>query len=96
MSESQEKKQLGIKESLEMIAGIELASVSVIEIGKDGLGADDIPKGLELIQKSNVLIEAVKGFDMIDDEMKELDQAELIQLGAASYEMIKKIIKATK
>lgn len=91
-----ESKQLGIKESLELIAGIELAAVSGIEIAKDGLGMDDIPKALELIKHSDVLIEAVKGIDQIDDEAKDLDDAELIQLGSKAYAMVKKIAAAAK
>lgn len=91
-----EKKELGIKESLELVAGIELVTVSTLDIAKDGLGADDIPKALELVKKSDVIVEAVKGIDLVDDEVKDLDQAELIQLGTATFAMIKKIVAATK
>lgn len=91
-----EKPQLGIKESLELLAAIELGSVGIIDIAKDGIGADDIPKALDLVKKSDVFVEGVKGFNEIDDEVKDLDQAELIQLGSAAFVMIKKIIAATK
>jgi hypothetical protein len=87
---------LGIKESKELLAGVELAAVAGIEIAKDGLGVEDISKALELIKKSDVLIEAVKGIDGIDEEIKDLDQAELIELGTIAFSLVKKIVAASK
>ena len=87
---------LGIKESKELLAGIELAAVAGIEIAKDGLDVSDISKALELVKKSDVLIEAVKGIDGIDEEIKDLDQAELIELGTITFSLVKKIVSAAK
>lgn len=87
---------IGIKETLEILASIELCSVAGIEIAKGGLGAEDIAPALELVKKSDVIIEGVKGLDLIDDEIKDLDQAELLQLGAAAFNMVKKIASAAK
>jgi len=87
---------LGIKETKELLAGIELVAVSGIEIAKDGLGVDDVPKALELIKKAEVILEAGKGINLIDDELKDLDQAELLELGAISYNLVKKIVAASK
>lgn len=88
--------KLGIKESLELLAGVELVAVTGIEVAKDGLGMDDLAKAVELVKKSEVLVEAVKGLNLVDDEVKDLDQAELLQLGAASFAMVKKIAAASK
>lgn len=87
---------IGIKESLELLAGVELLGVSGIEIAKDGLDMSDVPKALELAKKSDVLVAAVKGLDQVDDEVKDLDQAELLQLGTAAFGMVKKIVAAAK
>ncbi len=59
--------QKGIKESLEVVKGLELVGVTVAEVMADGkLNAQD------------------------------LDEAELIQLGAATFQAIKNIRAASK
>lgn len=88
--------KIGIKESLELLNGVEILAVASIEISKDGFGADDIAKALELVKKSDAIIEAFKGIDQLDDEIKDLDQAELIQLGVASFSLVKKIAASIK
>lgn len=85
-----------MKETLELLAAIELAAVSGIEISKGGITADDLPKALELIKKFETLVEGVKGFDKIDDEIKNIDQAGLIQLGTALFGTFKAIKAAAQ
>lgn len=85
-----------IKESLELLAAVELGAVAGIEIAKDGFGMDDLPKALALVKHSEVLIEGFKGLGEIGDEIKDLDQAELLELGVASFNVIKKIAAAIK
>ena len=85
-----------IKETKELLAGIELISVKAGEILKDGIDASDLPKLLELLSNFSVIIEAVKGITEIDDELKELSEQEAIELGLAAYTMIKNIIAAFK
>lgn len=80
-----------MKETLELLKAIELVSVSSIEIAKGGLGADDIPKVLDLIKKFDVIVEGVKGLDLIDDEIKNIDQAKLIEAGVALFSTFKAI-----
>jgi hypothetical protein len=87
---------VSIKESKELLAGIELLAISGIEIAKDGLDVSDIAKALELIKKIDVILEAVKGIDGLDEEIKDLDQAELIELGTIGFSLVKKIISASK
>lgn len=89
-------KSFGVKESLELLEAIELGAISGIEIAKDGLGADDIPKALALLTHSEVLIKGFQGLGDIDDELKDLDQEELVKLGLASFSMIKKIAASIK
>lgn len=88
--------KIGIKESLELFAAIELLAISGIDIAKDGFDMSDISKVLELVKKSDVIISGVKDIDMLDDEVKDLDQAELMQLGVVAFAMIKKIIAEVK
>lgn len=80
-----------MKETLELLAAIELLAVSGIAIAKDGVDASDISKVLELIKKFDVLVEGVKGIDLIDNEVKDIDQMELIALGTALFGTFKAI-----
>ena len=86
----------GLKESLELIKALELVGVKGVEIAKGGLGAEDIPAAIELLKEVNVLIEGVKGVGEIGEEMKDLEQEELIQLGLALFGAYKKIASAAK
>lgn len=87
---------LGIKESLELLAAVEVAGVKGVEIVKaEGLAAK-AGKAVELAQKAEILVEGVKGLDLVDDEVKDLDQAELLQLGTAAFALVKKVVAAAK
>lgn len=80
-----------MKETLELIAALQLVTVEGIQISKGGLTADDIPKALELIKKFDVIVEGAKGIDLIDDEIKNIDQAKLIEAGVAVFGLVKAI-----
>lgn len=80
-----------MKETLELVAALQLIAVSGIEISKGGIGADDLPKALELIKHFDVLVEGVKGVDKIGGEVKDIDQAELIALGSAVFTLFKEV-----
>lgn len=85
---------VGIKESKELLAGIELIAVSAKKIAKDGVSLADIPEALELLKKLDVIVESVKGLDQLDEEAKDLDQAELIELGSKVFSIVKAIKEA--
>jgi len=87
---------MDIKESKELLVGLELVSVTIGDIAKDGIGADDIAKLLPLLSQFQSLIDAVDGIKNIPSEIKDIDQLELIELGTQAYEMIKNIIAAFK
>ena len=91
-----EEKEFGIKESLELLDGLELVGVAGVKIAKGGLGVEDFAHVVELAKNSDKIVEAGKGLNLVDDEMKDLDEAELLKLGSKAFSMIKNIIKASK
>jgi hypothetical protein len=87
----------GIKECLEIVKGVELIGVTAQEVLADGkINGEDLDSGVKLITSANVLVEAVKGLGEADDELKDLDDAEMIQLGSAVFSAIKAIKAAKK
>lgn len=91
-----EKKELGIKESLEVIAAAKLVGVNVVAAAKDGIDMSDVQYAINIAKDSEKIVEAVKDVDLVDDEVKDLSQEELLQLGAAAFDMVKSIAAAAK
>lgn len=91
-----DNEKVGIKESLELVKGVELLGVKGAQILKGGVNAEDIPAALELMKEVSVLVEAVKGVGEIPAEAKDLEQEELIQLGLALFGAVKNISAAAK
>jgi len=85
---------MDIKNSLEIIKAIELLGVEAKIISKDGVGLEDLPESIKLLKQVDVFVAAVSDAKLVIEEMKELDQSELLQLGAAAYSMIKSISEA--
>lgn len=84
---------VGIKESKELLEGVELLAVSAKKIAKDGVSLADLPEAIELLKKLDVLVEAFKGLSNVDEEIKDLDQAELIELGSKVFSLVKALSK---
>ena len=81
-----------IKEILEIIVGLELIGVTGAKVMADGkVNTSDLGAVVELLTKFNVLIDAVKGAKDSLGEAKDLDQAELLQIGTKVYEVVKNI-----
>lgn len=85
-----------IKESLELIKAVEIIGIA---------GKKSFPKGkftvasalaasLELVKEIEPVIEGFKGLDKIDEEIKDLEQDELIQLGLAIFNAYKSVKNA--
>lgn len=84
---------VGIKESMEMLDGVELLLVTAKKIFKDGeVNMDDLGPALEMLQEVKKVVSAVNGMNLIVKEAKDLDQAELVQLALK----IQKIVSAVK
>ena len=86
-----------LKESLELVAALELAGVTGVKIAKGGLkDPKSLEAALHLLQNAGVIVEGFKGIDQVDDEIKDLDEQELIQLGMAAFGLYKKVRAAYK
>lgn len=85
---------MDIKNSMEILEAIELLGVSGKKIAKDGVSLADLPEAIELLKKLDVLMAAIKDAELAVDEAKDLDQAELLQLGTKVYGVIKAIKEA--
>lgn len=88
--------KIELKETLELVKAIEVLGVAGVGIAKDGIGAEDIAPALALVQQASVLVEGFKGLGQVDDEVKDLDEQELVQLGLAAFGAYKKIREAAK
>ena len=96
--EGQEQPEVyGVKESLEVIAGVKVVGVNIAGALSDGkINLADAKYAVELAKSGDVIVAAVKGSDLVLKEAKDLDQQELIQLGMAAYDMVKSVVAASK
>jgi hypothetical protein len=84
-----------IKESLELVKSIEILGVATKKMLADGkINFSDAPIALELIKEIEPVIEGFKGIEGIGEEVKDLSQEELIQLGLAVFNAYKIVAKA--
>jgi len=84
----------GIKETLELLVAIEALAVAGAKIAKDKkVGVDDLPTAVELLKKLDVVLSGIKDIDQLDEEVKDLDEAELIAI-VSKILIIAKSVKA--
>ena len=83
----------GIEQTLELLQAIKETAVVGITALADGFQFADIGKLVSLYKPVSA---AVEGIQEVDDELKDLNEAEAIQLGLATYGMIKAIIETVK
>lgn len=84
-----------IKELKELNACIELVLIQGLEIAADKkVNASDLTHVVELIKGYTVLSTGIEGIKEIPEEIKDLDQVELIQLVGEYYAMVSRICKA--
>lgn len=89
---STEKRDL--KEVLELLKGVSFITCAVNKVVKDGVDVSDLSVLLELVKEHELLIAAFKDVKEIDDEVKDLDQAEIVELINAVFKMVKDIKEA--
>lgn len=91
------EEKVGIENILEVIDALEVLGVGVGSSLKDGkINMADLPILIGMLNDFNVFYKAIEGGKEVLVEGKDIDQAELLQLGARVYEVIKRIIESTK
>ena len=89
-----EELKVGIKESLELLEGVKLVTVAAVGVLEDGkVDLSDLGKLLPLLQDVQKLVEAAKGVNLIVGELKDLEESEVLLLGAKVWEIVKEIKK---
>jgi len=85
---------MDIKETQELLNAVELLAITGAKIAKDKkVSADDLPAAVELLKKLDVVLVGIKDLDKLDEEIKDLDEAELIAI-VSKVMIIAKSIKA--
>lgn len=80
------------KEIKELVEGLKLIGLAAKKITKDGkIGVDDLVHLVDLIKESDKLVAAASGLGELDDEAKNLDQAEVLELIGLLYGAAKEI-----
>lgn len=81
---------MDIKESKEVLKGLEVVGLAGIAIMKDGkVGVSDLMHIVDLVKKFDVLKDAVEGIKLVGEEIKDLDETEIVELGMATFSLIK-------
>ena len=87
--------QKSTKEIKELIEGLKLLGLAAKKVTKDGkIGVDDLAHLVELVKESDKIVAAASGLGDIDDEAKNLDQAEVLELIGLLYGAAKEIKEA--
>jgi hypothetical protein len=89
MADERNKESKNIKEIKEMLKGLELIGSQGAKIAKGGVNFKDIPHVIELVKDYEVLDAAFSGLKEIPAEAKDLDEAELMELGLIVFRMVK-------
>lgn len=78
--------EVNVKEALELLKGLEVIAGIAGHIAADGkVNLMDVPKLMPLVAQFDLLTEAFSGLDGLKEEIKDIDQAELVQIIAAAY-----------
>jgi hypothetical protein len=80
-----------VKETLELLDGMGTAAALIKKIVKDGLSPALILRLKEIADAMPEFKEAVDGVDEIPAELKDLDEAEVVQIIGSIYAQSKKI-----
>ena len=94
VSESAEK---SIKETKEVMAALSVLADFLAKVMADGqVNASDFVHLVGLMQKLEVFTDAFGNIKEVGSEVKDLDQAELIELGMMAYSLVQKVVMAVK
>ncbi len=85
---------MNIKETKELLVGLGEISVLVKKIAKNGINVADLIHLKDLADAMPILEDAVKDIKLIGEELKELDQGEVLEIIATIYAQAKRINEA--
>ena len=95
-----ENEKLGIKETKEVLDGLNVVAEEIISVAKDGIQIKDAAQIVEdLILKPEFkakLVAMVDNIKAVPAELKDLDLSEGVQLVQFEYDGVKRIIEALK
>ena len=81
-----------IKETIELLNGIEDLAVFGAKVGKDKkLSIEDIPAAIELFKESPEILKAFEGITNIDDEFKNMSVNEMKQVVDRLFSLVQKV-----
>ena len=86
---------MGIKETKELIEALGKLGVAGKKIAKDKkIGVDDIAHIVSLASEADDLLAGFKGLDVMLEELKDLDEAEVLAIIGELYKQAEAINKA--
>ena len=84
--------QKTIAETLELLQGLEIAAKAIAKISKDKkINAEDLPALVELASEFEVLVKAFSDLEEVPQELKDLDEAEVIAIITKVYSIGKSV-----
>ena len=95
-----ENEKVGIKETKEVLEGINTIAEEIISVAKDGIQIKDAAQIVEdLITKPEFkqkLVNMVEGINKVPAELKDLDLMEGVDLIKFEYDGVKRVLEALK
>jgi len=92
--------KVGIKETKELLDGLNELSLEIISVAKDGLQVKDAAQiVMDIMMKpefKDKLAKAIDGVGIIPQEIKDIDLEEGVELVKFEYDGVKKIMEALK
>lgn len=90
----------GIKETKELLTGLNTLAIELINVLKDGVSASDAVTLLAHISSSDslkkALEDAYQGISAVPTEIKDINLAEALELAALQIEFIPQVVTAMK
>jgi hypothetical protein len=82
----------GISETLELLEGLKIAAIAISKISKDKkVNAEDLPVLIELASEFEVLVKAFNNLSEIPEELKDLEEDEIIAIITKVYSIGKEV-----
>ncbi len=83
-----------IKETKELLEGVKLLAVAGAKIAKDGINVADLQHLVDLAKNFETIQEAFSNVKEVSEEVKDLDESEIIELVVILYKLVKEVKEA--